>query len=751
MAILSDDFKTEFAQALHEGKKLPAKEALDSCLVIIDKYKLSYPYEGSCEAFLCHPENRSRLMLSAHNADRLVEKIHLAGADLALLVNAIAIEISKDGTKRAYQLQKNDELIKRAGGLLANRNGAERFLTIGCGHTTAGCKNAISGGKTCSKILQDVNGYMDVGKLKRNSKFQHMLEKGWLWKIIRCEVDDAFPDFAKIAQRALNSSNDNKQLLSETEIICQLADYHAQAVTEGLLDPKATALEALQEQSRVAQYAYTLFEYSIKYGGGEDVPWIRWLDSIAKGYGTTKEFGQTFWDKMLTMKFQQTSKGPVEQFPLLRLALLILQAVSDKTKDGVATFLTQGDLKKAVSKAKATQALELEQMLIDAMKFTGIIDENFLITYQKELGQLFVRAALLLTDKAMQGEDLKKCSTADLKAKYLTELSKATGQIVTFDPWMVSSSEAPVSVAAPAAAPAVATTAFKDLSAYVDIEGQAKESGYKIGDIVVEKGNEDAPNMWAIVDMQDRESIIMHKVFNYNEEAASARPEKIKVSLQILMTRWRVCKDPKIPKKVGTQQLRPASIDVDAARADVFKALLSADKVATKKNDQGIAFWVDPASVRTTRLIAAGELTLLPLVPMSMITTSSKTSSSAMQVSTDPPLFIQPLPKLMQLKKGETELKDDQLAVAYWTVVASHSSNAEHANMQEVVISKGGYEFKALQNESEIQPYTQLQVYKPADTKQLPKLHGASVYSEDDPEPSGKRRRITGKPVTTES
>lgn len=745
MAILSDSFKTEFAQALLEGKKLPAKEALDICLEIIDRYKLWYSYEGPCDAFLCHPENRSRLMLSAHNADRLMEKIHQAGADLALLVNAIAIEIAKDSTKRAYQLDKNDELIKRAGGLLANRNGAERFLTIGCGHTAAGCKNAMAGGKTCSKLLQDVNGYMDVGKLKRNSKFQHMLEKGWLWKIIRCEVDEVFPDFAKIAQRALNSSNDNKQLLSETEIICQLADYHAQAVAERIMDPKATALEALQEQSRVAQYAYTLFEYSIKYGGGEDVPWIRWLDSIAKGYGTTKEFGHTFWDKMLTMKFYQNSKGPVEQFPLLRLALLILQAVSDKTKDGVATFLTQSDLKKAVSKAKATQALELEKMLVDGMQFTSLIDQNFLTTYQKELGQLFVRAALMLTDKAMQGEDLKKCSTADLKAKYLAELSKATGQTVTFGPWGDASSEAPAHDAAPAAAP-VAATAFKDLSTYVDIEGQAKESGYKIGDIVVEKGNEDAPNMWAIVDMHDRESIIMHKVFDYNEDTSSDRPEKIKVSLQILMTRWRVCKDPKIPKTVGTQQFRPASMDVDVARADVFKALLSADKAAIKKKDQGIAFWVDPASVRTTRLIAAGELTLLPLVPMSMITTSNKTSSSAIQVSTDPALFIQPLPKLIQLKKGETELKDDQLAVAYWTVLASHSSNADHANMQEVIISKSGYDFKALQNASEIQPYTQLQVYKAAETKQVPtKLHGASVYSEEDA--NSKRRRITGKPA----
>ena len=115
---------------------------------------------------------------------------------------------------------------------------------------------------------------------------------------------------------------------------------------EGVTDAKAVVLDALQDQSRVATYAYTLFEYALKFGGGPDVPWIRFLDDIGKEYGTNKAFGETFWDKISNMKFPQNKQGIIEHFPLLRLALLTVQSVHEKQKDDIATFLTVADLKK---------------------------------------------------------------------------------------------------------------------------------------------------------------------------------------------------------------------------------------------------------------------------------------------------------------------------------------------------------------------------------------------------------------------
>ena len=565
-----------------------------------------------------------------------------------------------------------------------------------------------------------------------------MIEKGWKWTCIKADVDFKYPDFAKLAQRACNSSNSNRQHSSESEIICQLSDYHSQALDEGVTDAKAVALDALQDQSRVATYAYTLFEYALKFGGGPDVPWIRFRDAIGKEHGTTKAFGETFWDKISNLKFPQNKQGIIEHFPLLRLALLTVQSVHDKQKDDIATFLTVADLKKIVVKSKLEQARELEEVITTAFQFTEIIDGEFLVTYQKVVGQLLVRAGLMIVEKELKGHEGKKYTIPELKTAYLADISAATGKVVTYAPWtgVAKPSEAAGSDVPEAAAKP--SSDFKDLSAYTSIEGQAKELGYAVGDVVVEKGNEDAPNMWTIVEMLAGETIILQRIFSYTGEVPD---QKFKLDINTLKTRWKTLKEPVMPRTISACQIRPDSLTVDCARADAYKALITADKAATKKDDQGIAFWADPTSVRTTRKLKAGELTLLPLVPIGMIYTKNNTSGTAMQICDDPiELFIHPLPKQVQLKKDEHELKDDQLAAAYWTVVASHTSQADDANMQETTISKNGFEFKALTNESEIQPYTQLQVYKAPEPKAVAgKLMGVSIYN-----PADKRRRLTG-------
>ena len=351
-----------------------------------------------------------------------------------------------------------------------------------------------------------------------------------------------------------------------------------------------------------------------------------------------------------------------------------------------------------------------------------------------------IRAGLMIAEKELKGHEGKKYTIPELKTAYLADISAATGKVVTYAPWtgVAKPSEAVAAGSAVPEAAAKPSSDFKDLSAYTSIEGQAKELGYAVGDVVVEKGNEDAPNMWTIVEMLAGETIILQRIFSYTGEVPD---QKCKLDINTLKTRWKTLKEPVMPRTISACQIRPDSLTVDCVRADAYKALIAADKAATKKDDQGIAFWADPTSVRTTRKLKAGELTLLPLVPISMIYNKSNTSGTAMQICDDPiELFIHPLPKQVPLKKDEHELKDDQLAAAYWTVVASHTSQADDANMQETTISKNGFEFKALTNQSEIEPYTQLQVYKAPEPKAVAgKLMGVSIYN-----PADKRRRLTG-------
>ena len=43
--------------------------------------------------------------------------------------------------------------------------------------------------------------------MKQNPNFKHMIEDGWEWIIAPALVDDMFPLFAQIAQKALSTGN----------------------------------------------------------------------------------------------------------------------------------------------------------------------------------------------------------------------------------------------------------------------------------------------------------------------------------------------------------------------------------------------------------------------------------------------------------------------------------------------------------------------------------------------------------------
>ena len=91
---------------------------------------------------------------------------------------------------------------------LPSINNEERYATVGCGHTAAICKLAGQANpETSLDELKDEHGNLNVAKLKQNPNFKQMIEDGWEWIIAPALVDDMFPLFAQIAQKALSTGN----------------------------------------------------------------------------------------------------------------------------------------------------------------------------------------------------------------------------------------------------------------------------------------------------------------------------------------------------------------------------------------------------------------------------------------------------------------------------------------------------------------------------------------------------------------
>jgi hypothetical protein len=195
----------------------------------------------------------------------------------------------------------------------------------------------------------------------------------------------------------------------------------------------------------------------------------------------------------------------------------------------------------------------------------------------------------------------------------------------------------------------------------------------------------------------------------------------------------------KLPVCIGHKaQSRPSTIDVDKLKCSAFSELLKVDNLHSKGLDkQGIALWSNPTMLRSTHAISSGDLTLVPLVPLSNMSTKKPASAKAQLIHEGPDLYLVPL-STPTPPKGNTVLDADQLVVAYWLV--GETCSEIDANMKEIDIEKGAFKFKCLVNCKDIAPSTPLLIYKAAVVKAVGKrLEGATVVSDT------KRQRIQGK------
>ena len=243
---ITTEFRAEFQKLLKQEKTIPLNELLMNLLTCMEKHGLLDEREIGASKMLVHYKNRNGLMLSVHNVHANAATIHKVGADRSQLTNAVCIELATEGHNREINIQKNRALVARAKGKLAPVTGEEKYLTVGCGHTAGFVKLAQVGGPTPEPSLATDKGMIDVGKLKRNPEFKAMIEKGWAWKVVPAIIDHEFPNFAGIAQKALNVNNHVAQKTSELEM--------ALSMTELVIDPSIYEGEASWKDLVIEKY-----------------------------------------------------------------------------------------------------------------------------------------------------------------------------------------------------------------------------------------------------------------------------------------------------------------------------------------------------------------------------------------------------------------------------------------------------------------------------------------------------------------
>ena len=108
--------------------------------------------------------------------------------------------------------------------MLAPVSGAERYITVGCGHFTAFCRSANHGCKAVIADIRAADGKIDLQKLKGQRRFKVLLEQGWDWDIIPAPAEIAWPKAPEVLQRAFNASHEAHSSSTEIEVAVTIAE-----------------------------------------------------------------------------------------------------------------------------------------------------------------------------------------------------------------------------------------------------------------------------------------------------------------------------------------------------------------------------------------------------------------------------------------------------------------------------------------------------------------------------------------------
>ena len=313
------------------------------------------------DEIMVHPDNRGGLGLNWFNAHRNLRLIKSVGVDLTKLSDATCFEMSMNKATRHRQIEFNRRLSESSNGYLAPLSGQERYMSVATGHMAAGIRAVNKRCKTTNTKLRDKHGNYSYELVVTNSpKLEKLLTKGWTFTVIEPGVEDESPSIPKIAQRALNASNNIACDTSELEVAATIAEYYDMQVTAGCeVDWDSCVENVKASQPPCAEYIETIGSYTQNYGGGPGAPIIKFLEFFSKEFGGDRKLGQDFFSALEALEF---AKGQGMR-PLTRSACIATNMTGPKVQDGFCRFLLPSHIEKLNSKAFIENVDKVESAL----------------------------------------------------------------------------------------------------------------------------------------------------------------------------------------------------------------------------------------------------------------------------------------------------------------------------------------------------------------------------------------------------
>jgi len=232
-------------------------------------------------------------------------------------------------------------------------------------------------------------------------------------------LQEEWPSLPHLAQKALNSTNQAYEAVSEQELLATIAS-RAASLTKLGKEPDFGSIAKEAAAGPIAAYAETLGKFVRLYGGGgADFPLMAFLVSFVPSQGKSISLGKDFWSAITDVELSKTNL-----FSLTRLAMAVTNFLSPRSKvsDGFGRLLSKSDIQQLKNKKFNVILGDMEKMFHAA--WTTVEKES--IIKQQAFGRLLIRSLLHILKKSKAGHEQKEYESLEaINQKFEDELEAA--------------------------------------------------------------------------------------------------------------------------------------------------------------------------------------------------------------------------------------------------------------------------------------------------------------------------------------
>ena len=207
----------------------------------------------------------------------------------------------------------------------------------------------------------------------------------------------------------------------------------------------------------------------------------------------------------------------------------------------------------------------------------------------------------------------------------------------------------------------------------------------------------------------------------------SGTPIKYELELKDFLEDWAATKQEAPIQMEDAKPQTPRSASSDECKCKIYMALLALQRKHNCDSNFPLCFWRRPDEVRTTKQVVANKLVLVPVVPLSYVSTKDNGTGHSFgkhAVGKEKQEYFAIQPAKPTFKPDEMKFPADVFLSVFWCV--DKVAKQEHANMEFATIVEHGISIPVLENKKQIPAFTKLAYYKPV-TRTRPLAAGAII------------------------